>query len=788
LVYAGVVEQMDEKPIFIADQRLYVLKLPADRRVSVKQALQLKRLPEYDAVDQSHHEWDRDKNEPRDWRPIDAAGQRAAFLQRLGGGEENSTNSIDRRLVCITSSAGIGKSIALSQAAYLRSQLEDHIVIEFHLEAFPNSPGAFWGDEAREGGSKSVVEQIHSVLSRDESEGFPALPDSYREGIKEWLTQKIQDGKVTLFVDGLDEVSREEATAKAGALRRLLRDHAHLHCMVAGRPYAVVDALWNPLFSVTQQSGRDDSKSNWTFCCVGMFHQGQIKKAIGPERFAKLMELAGTFTLTPRTIEVLRGLPIARFNEVQTLADVYWESFLGVFDQDVRRKNKGISLQATGLPFDQYLEYASALAWTMFRYGSSKAEYRAISDELLKNLRGQDRWRNETVDALDSKKGTIAAANAGMIEFRLFDSFNEKVEWRSATLRDFFAALWLVRYSTVDDRSFVKSRIPKVFAVDPERSIHPDSQELWTFICGMSKKVVDSKQQNWLEMIDAVYQPCYPRPRPTEMMSIAWPRLERIAQSANGAAKEHAAGIIGRFLGEFKALQSIPETKSIIDRDLVFSREIPEPGESLKVRVGHDDQLGNSEQDVELQERYLALAYPCTRAIFRLFDPGHEHLYGEELDWYAQDPRCPVIGVTWWDAEMFARWSGSRLLTELEWEYACRAESKDSSGDLSKYYWPDDGGGEQIHRYAWVSENSEGVSHPVGGKIANRYGLFDMLGNVDEWTESRILGGDGSRVCRGGSFSLTGRVATASARISVYPSLRQVNIGFRVARSSKGKS
>ena len=77
---------MDEKPIFIADQRLYVLKLPADRRVSVKQALQLKKLPEYDAVDQSHHEWDRDKNEPRDWRPMDAADERAEFLQRLGGG------------------------------------------------------------------------------------------------------------------------------------------------------------------------------------------------------------------------------------------------------------------------------------------------------------------------------------------------------------------------------------------------------------------------------------------------------------------------------------------------------------------------------------------------------------------------------------------------------------------------------------------------------------------------------------------------------------------------------
>jgi formylglycine-generating enzyme required for sulfatase activity len=268
------------------------------------------------------------------------------------------------------------------------------------------------------------------------------------------------------------------------------------------------------------------------------------------------------------------------------------------------------------------------------------------------------------------------------------------------------------------------------------------------------------------------------------MMSIAWPRLERIAQSANGAAKEHAAGIIGRFLGEFKALQSNPEANLIIDRDLVFSRKIPEPGNSLKVRVGHRSEKNNQPKLRELEGSFQVCIYPCTRRLYRLFDPGHESHHDNDLDRYAQYPRCPVIDVTWWDAEMFARWSGSRLLTEWEWEYACRAESKDSSGELSKYYWPDDDGGEQIHRYAWVSTNSEEVSHPVGGRDANRYGLFDMLGNVWEWTNSHYDRRRGDlRVFRGGSFDFPGSAVSASCRFHGGPSGSHFFIGFRVARA-----
>lgn len=91
-------------------------------------------------------------------------------------------------------------------------------------------------------------------------------------------------------------------------------------------------------------------------------------------------------------------------------------------------------------------------------------------------------------------------------------------------------------------------------------------------------------------------------------------------------------------------------------------------------------------------------------------------------------PNAPVEMVDWEEARAFVRkltereagWR-YRLPSEAEWEYACRA------GTTADPYGP----AEEI---AWIKENSGGTTHPVGLKQPNAFGLYDMFGNVPEWT------------------------------------------------------
>lgn len=164
-----------------------------------------------------------------------------------------------------------------------------------------------------------------------------------------------------------------------------------------------------------------------------------------------------------------------------------------------------------------------------------------------------------------------------------------------------------------------------------------------------------------------------------------------------------------------------------------------------------------------------------------------------------QSPSLPVEGITWQEAvdfcgklnldkEKFKVPEGMvfRLPSEAEWEYAARAGSK------TTFFFGDNS--EPLTQYAWISDNSENSTKPIGLLSPNKWGFLDIYGNVREWCldgygprpsgklkNPLIAWSNMDKVSRGGSWDSCDACCKTAKRMNYGKNYQSSDIGFRLA-------
>ncbi len=280
----------------------------------------------------------------------------------------------------------------------------------------------------------------------------------------------------------------------------------------------------------------------------------------------------------------------------------------------------------------------------------------------------------------------------------------------------------------------------------------------------------------------------------------------------------HATSQMPRLLGDIGI---------VVLRDRISARSGPvfltsrASGMKLKLIPAGTFWMGSSKDDDkdafddEIPRHEVRISRAFYLGVTEVTQGQYRAVTGESPSRFKGSDDLPVENVTWNDAIAFCNklsereglkpyyrfgaveqssGDGYRLPTEAEWEYACRA------GNPGRYSFGDDASA--LGDHAWYYGNSGDKTHPVGQKLANKFGLFDTHGNVWEWCwdgyDAKYYAGSpesdpsgplraAGRVIRGGSWYDIPRYAQSASRSRSAPGGRPIYLGFRVARGRSGQ-
>ncbi len=290
-----------------------------------------------------------------------------------------------------------------------------------------------------------------------------------------------------------------------------------------------------------------------------------------------------------------------------------------------------------------------------------------------------------------------------------------------------------------------------------------------------------------------------PAPLVERVQALEQAAKEEFVKSLRARAEENRR-LISAHLIKHVAPEHYHNTLTIFEFGTVFRDiDVPWCPEMVVIPPG-EFLMGSSENDPEADadenpQHRVGIAYSLAVGRYPVTFEEYDH-FAEATGRRLLDDagwgrlRRPVINVLWDDARTYGAWLAGqtgrpyRLLSEAEWEYACRG------GTTTRYWWGDDISKEKANY-------SGNRTSEVGSYPANHFGLHDTHGNVWEWVEDYwhssyigaptdasawLAGRDLGRVVRGGSWFDGPRSLRAACRLWFVGDNREGNLGFRVAR------